>query len=280
MSTDLIHVRYQKGIHLPELDLWLDPHFAVPRGFVSHAHSDHVARHQVTLCSPLTGTLIRARYGSGVKRQRSYEEWPFGEPLRKDGWELTLLPSGHIPGAAMLHVRRLSDGATLLYTGDYKLSPNLSTEPCQLLQADVLIMETTFGLPQYRFPASAVTLERMLTFARETLAAGGIPVLMGYSLGKAQEILCALAALDAPIMLHPSVWEMTEVLASSISALPSYKPFDVATAAGHVLVFPPNQVRTGPLKDLPGVRTAMLTGWALNSSAKYRYPRRRGLAAE
>jgi DNA ligase-1 len=53
--------------------------------------------------------------------------------------------------------------------------------------------------------------------------------------------------------------------------VPSYKPFDATTAAGHVLVFPPNQVRTGPLKDLPGVRTAMLTGWALNSSAKYRY---------
>jgi DNA ligase-1 len=132
-------------------------------------------------------------------------------------------------------------------------------------------METTFGLPQYRFPPAAVTLERMVAFARKTLIEGGIPVLLGYSLGKAQEILCALTALDAPVMLHPSVWEMTEVLAANLPSLPTYKPFDAATAAGHVLVFPPNQVRNGPLKDLPGVRTAVLTGWALNSSAKYRY---------
>lgn len=69
-----------------------------------------------------------------------------------EGWELRLLPAGHIIGSAMLHLMRKADGAALLYTGDYKLRQGLSSERCELLQADTLIMECTFGLPQYAFP--------------------------------------------------------------------------------------------------------------------------------
>jgi len=39
----LIEVRFQRGLHLPELDLWLDPWDAKPRAFVSHAHADPFA---------------------------------------------------------------------------------------------------------------------------------------------------------------------------------------------------------------------------------------------
>ena len=41
---------------------------------------------------------------------------------------------------------------TLLYTGDFKLRRSLSAEPCEPRRADILIMETTFGRPQYVFP--------------------------------------------------------------------------------------------------------------------------------
>ena len=41
-------------------------------------------------------------------------------PLVRDGFRFRLLPAGHITGSAMLHVTRLKDNATLLYTGDFK----------------------------------------------------------------------------------------------------------------------------------------------------------------
>ena len=53
-------------------------------------------------------------------------------------------------------------------------------------------METTFGVPRYRFPPTEEVVDRMVAFCSETIDAGEVPVLLGYSLGKAQEILCAL----------------------------------------------------------------------------------------
>ena len=52
---------HPRGIHLPEADLWLDPPFAVEHAFVSHAHSDHVAVHDLTFGSETTHKLMVAR---------------------------------------------------------------------------------------------------------------------------------------------------------------------------------------------------------------------------
>jgi DNA ligase-1 len=256
------------GIHLPELGLWLDPHRSASAAFISHAHSDHVARHRQTLCSALTGQLIEARYGR-IKGETIVLE--YGVPYLWRGHELRLLPAGHIVGSAMLHITRMSDGASLLYTGDYKLRQGLTTERAVLMQADTLIMETTFGLPKYVFPPLGEIVADMQRFVQDTLDAGGTPLLLGYSLGKAQEILAALAATGLPVMLHPSVLAMTDLLAPHLGALPGYRLYDAATSTGHVLIFPPTGPATKALRKLPGVRAAMLSGWAVESSARYRF---------
>lgn len=269
MPPPLIQVVHRRGIHLPEAGLWLDPPAAAECAFISHAHSDHVARHRLTFCSELTHTLMTARYGRSAAA--CVRPLPLRQDLDWQGWRLRLLPAGHIPGSAMLHLTRLSDGATLLYTGDFKLRQGLSSERCELAPADTLILETTFGLPQYRFPPAAVTLAAVLKWVQETLDDGGIPVLLGYSLGKAQEILCALAGAGHPVMLHPSVLEMTEALAGHLGPLPRYRRFEPAAARGHVLLFPPGSARSLALRRLKVCRTAMLSGWALQPGARYRY---------
>lgn len=269
VQPPLIEVTHPNGIYLPEADLWLDPHFSTKRAFISHAHSDHVARHELTFCSETTRDLMQTRYG--FKTEGTTRMLPMRQPVEWEGWELRLLPAGHIIGSAMLHLTRKADGATLLYTGDYKLRQGLSSERCELLHADTLIMECTFGLPQFTFPPTAETVAQVLKFAQETLEDGGIPVLLGYSLGKAQEILCALAAAGHPVMVHKTVWDMTRAVAPLLGALPDYKLFDAAHAHGHVLLFPPSNGRSVALKKLKVCRTAMLTGWALQPGAKYRY---------
>jgi DNA ligase-1 len=64
---------------------------------------------------------------------------------------------------------------------------------------------------------------------------------------------------------------MTQALLPHLGTLPNMRLFDPAEAAGHVLLFPPNLAKSTALKALNGCRTAMLTGWALERSAKFRY---------
>ncbi len=269
LPAPLIQVTHPGGIYLPEADLWLDPHFGVERAFISHAHSDHVARHKLTFCSDLTQMLMKERYG--VQETAQFRALPMRDTVEWEGWRMQLLPAGHIVGSAMLHLTRLADGATLLYTGDYKLRQGLSSERCELLAADTLIMETTFGLPSFRFPPVEEVIRQVLKFVRETLEDGGIPVLLGYSLGKAQEMLCALAEAGHPVMVHKSILEMTRCVAPILGQLPNYKLFNASEAAGHVLLFPPSNGRSLAIRKLKVCRTAMLTGWALQPGAKFRY---------
>ena len=269
LVPNLITVKHPQGsIHLPEMDLWLDPHRGEKAAFISHAHSDHVARHELTICSDLTQRLMGARYGSSKGQMLALE---FGRPHLWRDHVLRLLPAGHILGSAMLHITRQSDGATLLYTGDYKLRQGLTAQRAELMQADTLIMETTFGLPQFAFPPVSAVVASMLKFVRETLDERGIPVLLGYSLGKAQEILAALREVGAPIMLHSSIMKLMEVCAAEVADLPPYQAFDPANAAGHVLIMPPMGTKSLAIRKLKVARTAMLSGWAMQSGAKFRY---------
>src|SRR5204863_395354 len=92
----------------------------------------------------------KTKTGSKEGRLVSEHSFPFGKRRTVHDLDLMLLPAGHIFGSAQLCL--FTAGDTLLYTGDFKLRPGKSAEQAQWQQADTLIMETTFGLPRYRFP--------------------------------------------------------------------------------------------------------------------------------
>ena len=169
----MIEVRFQRGLYLPEADLWLDPWDAQPWAFVSHAHADHFARHEKALCSTVTAALVHARYGIAESK---LEPASFHAAVERNGYRLRLLPAGHIAGSAMLHVTRIADGSTLLYTGDFKVRKGRTAEPVVFQQADLLILETTFGLPQFSFPSPMEVETQVLRFVHDTLADGEVPV--------------------------------------------------------------------------------------------------------
>ncbi len=265
----MIEVRFQRGLYLPEPDLWLDPQVAKPRAFVSHAHADHFARHESVLCSEPSAALLCKRFRLAENR---VEALAFHVPLVRNGFRLRLLPAGHIPGSAMLHITRISDNATLLYTGDFKTRRSRTAEAASFLTADTLVMETTFGLPGYEFPNPMEIEAGILRFVNDGFADGATPVLLGYSLGKAQEALALLDENGIPALLHPAAAAMTRACREAgVQGLPEPLEFDGHAPPGHVVIAPPHAVRTKLLKGLKSRRTAMLSGWAMQPGAKYRY---------
>lgn len=269
LRARVIDVYFQRGLHLPELDLWLDPWDAKPWAFVSHAHADHFARHESALCSDGTAALVHARFGLAESR---IEGVSFHVPIVRNGFRLRMLPAGHISGSAMLHVTRIHDNASLLYTGDFKTRRGRTAESVNFLSADLLILETTFGLPQYEFPAQMEIEASILRFVHDAFADGETPVLLGYSLGKAQEALALVTEHGIPALLHPTVAAMTAASrAAGYEMLPEPVEFDGHARPGHVVIAPPNALRSKLIRSLKSKRTAMLTGWAMQPNAKYRY---------
>ncbi len=260
-------VEFRAGVWLPQVGWWLDAHFAQARAFVSHAHSDHIAPHGEVLCSAGTSRLMQAR----MPGRRREHVLPFGhtEPLTPDT-TVTLHPAGHIHGSAQCLLEHAAHGS-LLYTGDFKLRPGRSAEPCATPRADTLIMETTFGRPHYVFPPTAEVLAAIVAFCHACLDEGETPVLFGYSLGKSQELLCGLAEARLPVMLHPQTARLTRIYEELGIAFPAWRAFDAAELPDHVVICPPQSASSAFLKKIPRRRTAVVTGWAVDPGAIYRY---------
>lgn len=180
-----------------------------------------------------------------------------------------LIPAGHIFGSAQCLIFAGQD--TLLYTGDFKLRAGRSAEQAEWRHADTLVMETTFGVPRYRFPPTEEVIDRMIAFCGETIDAGGVPVLLGYSLGKAQEILCALEGAGLTPMLHGSVYQMTRVYEQLGQSFCKYVRYNRNDVAGKVLICPPSANRSPMVEKIPGKRVALMSGWAVDPNAVYRY---------
>lgn len=260
------------GLHIPELGLWLDPHepqSGDEKVFVSHAHSDHIAAHREVILSAPTAKLMQAR----VPGERNEHILNFREAreFQREGkdFRITLFPAGHIFGSAMASIE--AGGETLLYTGDFKLRRGLSAEPCEPHRADILIMETTYGRPQYVFPPTEDVLKEIIRFCREALDNDETAVLLGYSLGKSQELLCGLGDAGLPLMLHGSVHKLTKIYEQFGRCFPKYERYEAGSARGKVLLCPPNVINSAMLSNLGKKRAAILTGWAVDSSCRFRY---------
>lgn len=252
---------------MPQTGWWLDAHEPVERSFVSHAHFDHVAAHEEIICSEGTAKLMRAR----LPATRREHVLAFGqtEQLTPDT-TVTLHPAGHIFGSAQILLAHETHGR-LLYTGDFKLRPSRSAEPCATPPADVLIMETTYGRHHYVFPPTDDVLRAITHFCHRTLEDGETPVLFGYSLGKSQELLSSLAGANLPVMLHRQAARLTHVYEECGLTFPAHREFDAAEVGGHVVIAPPHAPGSTFLKSIPRPRTAIITGWALDPGATFRY---------
>ena len=167
-------VQLRNGISLPGSSLWLDPKRKAPVGVVSHAHSDHAGWHTLTIATPATMDLMKARKEppSGVRLVELF----YKEPFEINGARITLYPAGHILGSAQVLVE--SEEGTLLYTGDFKRRESLTCEEATSVKAGTLVMETTFGHPKYAFPPVEAVREEIAEFCKKALGEGVTPVLL------------------------------------------------------------------------------------------------------
>jgi len=251
---------WHDGLKLTKADLAIAFCRGQPRAFISPAHSDHIARHEYTLCTPATAALFQYRLG-----RRLVRELPYRQPIEGGGLRLTTYPAGQCLGSAMLLAE--DDGQRLLYTGDFKLGASVTAEPAELPEADLLVIESTFGQPHYRLPPREQVLEQLYGLVQAILRSGDQPIVEAYVLGKGQEITRLLTAEGFRVRVHRNIFEINRVYESFGVTLGEYALWNGPFEPGEVLVVPPRA--RGPNHGEREVRIAV-TGWAIDERTKYR----------
>src|SRR5204862_594365 len=123
----------------------------------------------------------------------------------------------------------------------------------------------------YQFPPTEHVIAQIVAFCREAIEGGAVPVLLGYSLGKAQEILCSLDGAGLTPMLHGSVYQMTRIYEQFGQSFCKYVRYNKNDVAGKVLICPPSASHSPMIQKIPRKRAAMVSGWAVDPNAVYRY---------
>lgn len=155
--------------------------------FLSHAHSDHTGglkRKAELITTP--ETLDLAGFVSKIVN-------PSGT---------TMLDAGHILGAKQLAVE--NDGELIVYTGDISLKSNIFGWKAEIPRCDRLIIEATYGDPNYVFPPLEDVYSQV---SRWVMGNDSSNIIIGcYDLGKAQEMIAVLNECS----IAPVVTEKTE----------------------------------------------------------------------
>jgi hypothetical protein len=255
---------WDQGLFLTRAGLALDVTRRQKVGFVSHAHADHIARHELALCTSATSRLYQHRLG--VRRTA---ELPHRQPVPFGDFTLTTYPAGHCLGSAML----LADNGEkrLLFTGDFKLGPSATCEEAELPQADILVMESTFGRPKYRMPPRAEIIAELIDLVRKTLNEGRTPVIHGYALGKSQEVTKILTQAGIPVQQHPEIFAVSQVYQECGMDLGDVTEFKGAVKLGHALVTLPRGVKNFRMPGIKHPVSIVVTGWAMDPGIKYQY---------
>lgn len=257
-----------EGIYLPEIDLWLDPRDSVAHAWISHGHSDHArGRHARILGTEDTLRFYRMRWPEEPGIAQALQPLGYGESVVHEGARLTAYPAGHILGAAQLLIE--FRGERLVYTGDLKVRPPLCGAATEPVRCHRLIVESTFGLPIYHFLSREEARDRVAAFAAETLADGGVPVFLGYPLGRGQEVAHVLGEAGIPYALHGAIAKFLPAYEARGYRFGSWLPYETRAPQGAALVVTP-ALRRHLEASGRDFRVAYVSGWAALANARTR----------
>lgn len=235
--------------------------------FVSHAHVDHLHRRSRKIEN---GTQVLAsKETATIAKVRGYE---LANSLQvQDGFRL--VDTGHILGSRGLLIED-----QLFYTGDISIRERAFMKPARLPRVKTLIIESTFGRPEYIFPALSEVTHRTNKIISEMYDLGIPVILMGYTLGKAQ-LLTKLFGHWDPIYVHDSVARMNSVYSDLGVELRNAMAYSEAEELGllsknkpWIMVAPLMNARNSfvrEMKDRYGAVTIGFTGWAVGARYKY-----------
>ena len=167
--------------------------------FISHAHSDHVKKHSDVLSTPANFDFFN--FTPQKKVSLDYKQ-----KISFDDNTLKLHNACHILGSAQIEFQNSQNA---VYTGDFRLNESVFFPGCEPVECDTLIIESTYGNPNYIFPDYHKIVSNMQNWVEKN---SNVNIIFGaYSLGKAQEVVKILNEINVTPIVHPKSAENCEI---------------------------------------------------------------------
>lgn len=244
-------------------EFFIDPHKAVSKAIITHAHADHARTGSREYLTVACGEhVLRTR----LSPHAAIQTVQYGEVVDMKGVKVSLHPAGHMLGSSQVRVE--FEGEVWVVSGDYKVAADPTCQPFEPLRCHTFITESTFAHPDYTWPDQATVWSQISDWWRMNRAWGRASVLYCYAAGKAQRVLAGVDASLGPIVTHEKVETVNADYRASGVVLPETTCIDDApqtTDWGSTLILAPPQVRDGRWLRRAGPRsTAFASGWMLN----------------
>lgn len=247
--------------------IYLDPIHIVDEDFIfiSHAHTDHLLNKRHLKKFNFKNKIISSNETSVIANIRGYN---ISNNLERYE-DFQLIDNGHILGSKGLLLNK-----KVLYTGDLSTRKRAFLNKPEIPKVETLIIESTFGKPEYKFPPIDKIIYQVNSLISEMYSRGIPVILMGYSLGKAQ-ILTALFGSWKPLIVHDNIYQFNNLYKNFGIVLEEYTSLSFAKEKNMldkkpwVLIYPLVSGKhnfINYLKEKYGAVTIGFSGWAVNKN--------------
>ena len=149
------------------------------------------------------------------KALQRFETVDFDKPISLGDWQVSFVPSGHILGASSLRIE--AEGKTIAFSGDIgRQSDIVMAPPASVGQADVLVMESTYG---DRLHATTDVKTLFADIINETAAKGGSVLIPSFAVGRAQVLMHLLTELRTEEKIPPLPIYLNSPMAIDVAEL-------------------------------------------------------------
>lgn len=203
-------------------------------------------------------------------------------------FDVEFFDAGHIAGSAITRIerRKAKDNRRIVYTGDFKSAPQYLHKGAEVVEADVLLMESTYATREH--PDREELIKNFVGKIRETLDNKGTVLLPVFAVGRSQEILSILyknnltqytfidgmaRAATAIALKYGHFLNNADILAKAVEEATTIKDSDergTALNAPSIIMTTAGMLTGGPVLDyitrLRGNSQILLTGYQVEGS--------------
>jgi putative mRNA 3-end processing factor len=263
------------GIFCAEGNFYIDPWRPVDDAVLTHAHADHARTgSRRYLAHELSREILKYRLGAEINLQTI----PYGETVYKNGVQISLFPAGHIIGSAQVRVEY--QGEVWVVSGDYKVEDDGISTPFESVRCHHFISECTFGMPVYQWKPQNLIFNEINRWWEKNIEEGKATIIAGYSLGKAQRILCNLDLSLGTVFTHGVIENTNDalrrngiVLPETVRITPEIPKEEIKKG---IILLPPSAVGSNWMRKLAPFEFGFCSGWMNVRGAKKRRAADRG----